>query len=474
MKKIFIVALCLLVQCAFANELYSIKIEKNQKIQGTLSAELSGNATLHFVYTKNSDTRKFEILTVFVDSDKKTKQLDTFEADEIPSLLSYHRNGSTVTLANFYEKKKELQRIDFDVKTGKFQMAVTKDFKEPKNIFRLSNRTLFVDFDKTKNKLTTTSFSDSKEIKEDLFEFTKDEFNLFKSFFTETPEAVNQDEFVKNGSISKRKGYVSGDKLIFTSEKDKSNTQVLTLNLDGSKGYKFADFDFNYGKEIKDQNTFVSENKLLSVGVSKEDLVLNSFDMTTNKASKSVSLQKDLSKKFDSDTRQRFIESAAKSAMRPTVTFNRTKDSKFLVRLDRVNKTTYNYSHNWWHLHWMMHQQMIFQQQQIMMRQQQQMMRQSVPRGFGPNPSYYDALAMIGFEKSEIKPIEFVVDLDFTVDENASTETLYKSVDQDDYLEKYKDNKSLKEFTASFTNTDLRYIYFDKKAETVYLKLENL
>lgn len=108
------------------------------------------------------------------------------------------------------------------------------------------------------------------------------------------------------------------------------------------------------------------------------------------------------------------------------------------------------------------------------MHQHMMMMRNMAPRGFGPNPSYYDALAMIGLQKKEVKPIEFVIDLDFTIAENASTETLHKSVEQDDYLDKYKDDKSLKEFTASFTDTDLRYIYYDKKSAMVYLKTEPL
>ena len=469
MKKLFILSFCFFIHYSFANELYKIKVEKNQKIQGTLSAELSDNATIHFVFTKNSESKKYEITPIFVDAKKQPKQLDMFETSEIPSILSYHKNGSIVTLSNFYEKKKELQLIDFDVNSGKFQSTTTKDFSNPKNVFRLSNQTVFVDFDKTKNKLSTMSFSNSKEMKEDKFEFSATEFNNFKAFFNETPQEVNQNEFVKNGPISKRKSYFSDNKLIFTSEKDKSNIQVLTLQLDGSKQYKFTDFNFNYAKEIKDQNTFVADNLLMSVAVSKEDITLNSFDMNTNKATKSLSLQNDLKQKFDVETRKKFIESTAKSAMKPTVTLNKTKDpNKLLVRLDRVNKSTYNYSHNWWHYHWMMHQQML------MMHQQQMMRNTMAPRGFGPNMDYYDAMAMLYIAKSDIKPIEFVIDLNLSIDENASTETLHKSIDQDEYLEKYKDDKNIKEFTAGFTSSDFRYIYFDKKTETVYLKLESL
>ncbi len=469
MKKLFVLSFCFFIHFSFANELYKIKVEKNQKIQGTLSAELSDNATIHFVFTKNSESKKYEITPIFVDAKKQPKQLDMFETSEIPSILSYHKNGSIVTLSNFYEKKKELQRIDFNVNSGKFQSTTTKDFSNPKNVFRLSNQTVFVDFDKTKNKLSTMSFSNSKEMKEDKFEFSATEFNNFKAFFNETPQEVNQNEFVKNGPISKRKSYFSDNKLIFTSEKDKSNIQVLTLQLDGSKQYKFTDFNFNYAKEIKDQNTFVADNLLMSVAASKEDITLNSFDMNTNKATKSLSLQNDLKQKFDVETRKKFIESTAKSAMKPTVTLNKTKDpNKLLVRLDRVNKSTYNYSHNWWHYHWMMHQQML------MMHQQQMMRNTMAPRGFGPNMDYYDAMAMLYIAKSDIKPIEFVIDLNLSIDENASTETLHKSIDQDEYLEKYKDDKNIKEFTAGFTSSDFRYIYFDKKTETVYLKLESL
>ena len=328
--------------------------------------------------------------------------------------------------------------------------------------------------DKTKNKLSTMSFSNSKEMNEDKFEFSATEFNNFKAFFNETPQEVNQNEFVKNGPISKRKSYFSDNKLIFTSEKDKSNIQVLTLQLDGSKQYKFTDFDFNYSKDIKDQNTYVADNILLSVAVSKEDVVLNSFDMTTKKATKTISLQNDLKLRFSAETLDKFIQSAAKNAMKPTVTVNKTKDpNKLLVLLDRVDKNTYNYNHNWWHFHWMMmHQQQMMQQQ--MMRQQQQMIKQSMPRGFGPNMEYYDALAMVYFNKSELKPIQFVIDTNLNLDEASGAETIHKSIERDDYLEKFKDDKSLKELSAGFTSSNFRYIYFDKKTETVYLKLESL
>jgi hypothetical protein len=467
MKVLLAILFCFFVNLSFTNELYKIKIEKSQKVMGTLSAELSDNATIHFVFTKNSSSKKFEIIPIFIDSDKKSKQLDSFQADEMPDILSYHRNNSIVTLSNFYEKKKELQRIDFDVISGEFHSSITKDFSKPKNIFRLSNQTIFVDFDKMKNNVSIASFSDAKEIKREKFEFTKENFNNFSSFFSETPEEINQNEFVKNGSISKRKSYFSNNKLNFTYEKDKSNVQVLTLHLDGSKQYKFDDFNFNYSKEIKEQNTFVADNLLLSVAVSKEDVTLNAFEINTMKASKSISLQNDVKQKLDSDSRQKFIESSAKSSMRPTVTVNKTKDpNKLLVRMDLVNKSTYTYNHNWWHIHWMMQHQM--------MMQQQMMMRQSIPRGFGPNSNFYDEIAMIYSDKSDVKPIEFIVDLNLTIDETASPATIYKAIEQDDYLDKFKDDKNVKEFSASFTASDFRYIYYDKKTESIYLKTENL
>ena len=40
--------------------------------------------------------------------------------------------------------------------------------------------------------------------------------------------------------------------------------------------------------------------------------------------------------------------------------------------------------------------------------------------------------------------------------------------------DKFKDDKNVKEFSASFTASDFRYIYYDKKTESIYLKTENL
>lgn len=471
MKKLVLLTLCLFLQSAFSTELLKIKVGKNQKIEGTFSAELSENSTLHFILTKNTDSKKYEIIPVFVDSNQKSKQLDIFETKEIPSFLSFHKNGSIVTLSCFYEKRKELLRIDFDVISGKFQTSITTDFDSPKNVFRLSNQTVFVYIDKMKHNVSTLSFTDSKEMKTEKFEFTKNEVAVFNSFFHETPEAVNQVEFVKNGPITKRKSYFSSDKLIFTNEKDNSNIQVLTLHLDGTKHLNFDNFNFNYDKNIKDQNTYVSENLLFSVAVSKEDVIVNAFDMNSKNSTKSLSLQDDLSQKFDAATRKEFINSSAKNSMKPTITINTTKSpNKFLIRLDRVNKNTYTYYHNWWHIHWMMQQ----QQQQMMLMQQQQMMRQSIPRGFGPNPNFYDALAMIYIDKIELKPIEFIVDSNLSLDEKDTVETVFKDIERDDYLDKFKDDKSMKDFSAGFTTTDFRYIYYDKKAEYVYLKAENL
>lgn len=145
------------------------------------------------------------------------------------------------------------------------------------------------------------------------------------------------------------------------------------------------------------------------------------------------------------------------------------KDNNLEVTIDQADKTVYNYNYNWWwHHNWMWQQQMMWQQQQM----QQQMMRiqNNLPNGFGPNPDYYDNLAFLYSRKEIPEPITFIIDKNGKILPDAKSATVFVNIDKDENLKPLEENKNIKNVTATFNNSEMRYIYEDKKSKKIIIK----
>ena len=86
--------------------------------------------------------------------------------------------------------------------------------------------------------------------------FSKEQIRDFKFFTKTNPDAVNRKEFVKKGSVSKRKVYISGDTVTFTLDNEQiSNTRTMSLDLNHPESLTFKSYGQDPYPNIKDYNS---------------------------------------------------------------------------------------------------------------------------------------------------------------------------------------------------------------------------
>lgn len=466
MKNNFLLLVFFFVNLGYSTEIYSIALSKNQKLESTFSIAINKTESAHFLFVKNTETDQFEIHPYFFGSDKSVKALDRFSTEEMSEVVAQHVNGNIITLISYEEKNKKLFVIDFDVLSGKNNFSTKLNYTKPKINFSQPNQSVIVKTADSGREISVETISNSSTIKTVNFKPNEEFFKFFKYASKNEPQAINQNEYVENGSIHDSRVYLSGDKVYFSHFKDNASTQVFTLNLSDNSA-TFSDFNFNFPKNSRDQNSFIFDNNLLAVSSSKEDVVLNKYDLNTNQISSSLSLSNNLASVIDQNTIQKFLSEAKKVNLKTTAVVNKTKSNKTKIRLGIVNQNTYYYNYNWWFHHQFMIQQMRMQQAQ--MRQ----MQQSVPRGFGPNSNSDDEIYLL--EKEEKYPcIEFVVDLDFKPQTHSNEETEFKYFDKDAVLNQFEEDKTIKKFSSAFLDNELRYIHQDSKTKKVYINLKPL
>lgn len=305
------------------------------------------------------------------------------------------------------------------------------------------------------NEITDTNTITTKNINVD-----EDKIKDFKQFFKEEPQAVNTNEFVKNGSIAETKVYFVNNNLVITKDDRKEGITNAVIIDAHTGGLTFKNYS-NKTEKQKDVTSFISGGNLFSIGLSKEDMNLKSFDLLSGKEKSAYNISA-LSKNLKADFNQAaFLKEAAKGSMTPTVTVNKA-GKNYAVRIDAVNKETYNYNYNWWWHHWMMQHQMM-QQQRILQQNNVRMMNMR-----GPGHRYYDRMIA---DYKEKKDIAFTVLLneDLQLIDEYEPKTDLADIDKDKYLNQYKNDKSVLQLTATFLDTELRCIYQDKISRDIVI-----
>lgn len=470
MKKIFILILFFIeIQSCYSIDLFNIQLDKNEKLEGTYSVKISNNQTSHFLIVKNSNTKKYSLKPFLFDSNKNIKELDEVIFDETPNIIANHIEGNTVVLSNYIEKDKTLFIVDFDLKTGKNNFKKIQKIEKPDLIFSVSDRSVIIDFIKNGEKLDVKTIINSVNVIDKTIDTPKNLLKEFKAVIKEIPEAINQNEFVKNGSIKDSRAYLNNNKLLFTNQKIK-DLNLFSIGLNDNNDFDKSVFVFGFDKKIKDINSYLLDDNLVVIGSNKEDLKLKIFKKENGKEIKELSLQNDIKNYLDQKDIEAFIKEAKKSSLKTTITLNETKSKKIKVRIDRVNKQTYNYNYNWWFFHhWMMQQ-----QQQMIMQQQ---MMQNIPRGggFGPANNFNSEIEKSFLLKEEKnQSLEFILNENFNLENSNSEETFHKEHDKDEVLKEYEDNKNIKEFSCIFLDNELHYVYQDKKTKNISINFKTL
>lgn len=459
--KIYLTLLLIILSFFFshANEI-TYKIKKHQKIEGTFSGDINQKQSVQLIILKDKITKTYEIIPFFFDKENKATEFDFIPFKKLPSILSYHLNNNTLTLVTTQKIKNKTQLVilDLDINTQMLKSKIIDDFKDSNATFRLESKTIFVH--KTVSSLKITEIINSVNQKNNNILIDSRNFLQFRDLFEEKPDIVNTNEYVKNGSINKSQGYYSGNNLIFT-KINKKNTEVNSINIDlNNYSFKLNKISLNNLEGIKDLNTYLHNDNLYAMLVSKNDAHLKVINIINNEVKFSKSLNSGLKNNFNNDDLQDFIKKSSRKRNKPTITVNKSIENKLVLNIDYVDTTIYNYNYNWWFHHWMWQQQMHMQQ-----------VRMNVP-SFGPNPAFfnYDLMSI----KQETKSLKLVFDLDFNINKLASIKTIKKNIDKEKHINTLKENTDLKHVTVSFQENTIRSIYYSKKLKHFFIKTSNL
>jgi len=274
--------------CSFSNELLKIQLGNEEKLEGTYSAEFVSNKTIHVALIQNTATGKFLFSPYLVDENNKVLKLESFTMNKKLQILSYHLSGDVATFLNYDEAEEQMFVVDFNLTTGKSKNSVIKFKQKADNIFRFTDKTTFVFFDK-KVGISFTTIVNSGEKTETNIEVPSENSKAFKAAISKMPEAINQNEYVKNGSIERAKTYMMHNQFIMTFENVNKTMDVFKFDLN-TKSFHSMNFENSTTGSLKDFGNYVFENRLGTIGIGKEDVMLSFYDMDNLKLFTTISL----------------------------------------------------------------------------------------------------------------------------------------------------------------------------------------
>lgn len=472
-KKIFAVLFIFLSFSIYAGNPFQIELPENQKLESSFSIDVSNNKSLHLLMVKNKDTKKWNYRVFFVESDLKTRELETVDFNNMPSILTFHGDEKQTTFTLYCEKSRELTFLDINHQTGKQQILVLPNQDKPEIAIHDRQKSVLVNAISGGLNFQIFNIQNSNQFKKSEFSLSGSALiNEVSQIFEVDPQAINQNEYVKSGSIAPQKVYLSDNKLYLTKEYLKQReTRVYMIDLENptslvevykpSDDYRFLDF-----------NSYISDNHLFVVGTAqpnafhseqnRNDVMISIADLSQKSLLKKFWLSEDVFKNTADEKYKSFLDQNGENNYKVTITVNKTKNNYLKFRIGRENKFEYNYYYDWW-----FHHQFIMMNQQMLMNQQ---MMNSVPRGFGPCADAYEYYSL---KTKELASVEFTLDASMKLI-NDDSDTAYPKIDRDKYLEEFKENKKYKKFTACFMANEMRYIYQDNKTKTVYIESKAL
>ncbi len=465
MKKIIFAFVFLIFQQAFSNNFFNVSLNENEKLEGSSSIVLNKTTSIHFLFIKNTNTKKHLIRPFFVDDNKKVSLLEDAVFEEKINLISSHHNGNVVTLGNYDSENETLYLIDFDIDGKKNVVKTDFEYKKPDLVFSLDGKSVYVQIAEDYKIIYTQSITNTNQINRKNFYPSDDVLKGFKKMarsnaFNPLPplQAINQNEFVKNGSIGKRNVYLINNKLIFVSSLNPLKSDVFSFDLNDEKDISNSAFDLFFPTSGQNQNNYLFDDNLALISSSKEDLLFVAYSIKTKSMLKEFSLVEKLAGKINTDL---FLKEAKKSNLKVTMTFNKTKNSNYLVTLERVNQAVYSYNDMMWFHNQMMMQQMMMQQQQMRAMQQTH---------FGPNDTFFNNIYL----EDKNESLTFYMDANFNIIDEDKSGTVFKYFDKDALLKTYNDNKNINELSAAFLDNEFRFVYQNKDSKTISIGYETI
>ena len=471
MKKLFVLILLLNFQMGLATDPVKIELPERAKIEGTYSVTIEKNKSLHLIIAKDRNNKQYIIKPLIRLPDGSLKYFDLVELELLPEILSHHMNGQKIILTGHNYKKKELYIIEINAVDGTNTVRAIQDQKQPNFVLRTDDETFLVRRKGNARSLFVQRIRTSEDEELIQIDVPKEKISQFKRVVESLGSEINQNEYVHKGSISESKVYLQDEKLIFTKDNIQSySAWAMTAELDVETPLTFLGIKGSSLEKPKDYNTYYLDGRMFSVIADKTDLLFSTYDLELKTELNAISLKNDLADKYDQTPE--FLKRLAKGKMRPTVAINKTKDGNYLVEINQVDKTVYYYNYDWWwHHNWMFND--FFWQQHNQHVQDVINNLPSVPR-FTPSPDMYEGLDALYAKAIDFESIKFVVDRDGNLLTNSSQETVFQYIDKDEFLDPFKEDNKKLNFTASFTDTTMSYIYQDKKSKDVFVSFQSI
>lgn len=467
--KFITFCLLLVFQFSFAIDPVKIELPERAKVEATYSVTIEKDKALHLVIAKDRNNKQFIIKPVMRLSNGELQHFDLIELELLPEILSHHIHNGKIIITGHNYKKKELYIIELDSEDGTHTLRAISDQKQPNFVLRTDNETFLVRRKGNARILYVQRIRTAED--EEMIEIAvkKEELRKFKLIVESLGSEINQNEYVEKGSISESKVYLQGEELIFTKDNITSYAaHVMIADLNADEPLSFLGVKGSTLDKPKDFNTYFLDGRMFSVVSDKTDLLFSIYDLEQKVELNAISLQNDLAGLYQQT--EEFLKRLAKVKMRPTLSVNKTVDGNYLVEINQVDKNTYVYHYDWfWHHDWMF-QNMMWHQQEMM-----QNVIDNLPQTrFIPSPEVFEGLDVLYAKDVDFESIKFLIDRDGNLLSDGSEETVFHNVDKDEFLQPHRDDKKKLNFTASFTETTMSYIYQDKKSKDVFVSFQSI
>ncbi len=440
-----------------AKDKISFQLQKSQRAIKVISGDINQKYSAHFIVFKDNKERNYGIKSFFIDEQNNVKPLQIIEFDSQPNIESYHYSEKTKTLTLITKSdKKSLKISDFYINNNIID-SYNINSENSYLMVRLSGKSILITTLINEKKLNIKTIKNSYDFYDFVYDFNKEFEEEFDIIFSNKPEFINQNEFVKNGSISTSKLYVIDDQLMFDYT-SKSKYISLQINPDSYKLPIVVKAALNDPNKIKDINSYVfGDNFFLFINYN-EDLKIETYDNLTGQLLDQKNISENLKNSVPYADIQYYIKKTKKYRFKITGTVNSTiNKNRMLVTLDYVDKNNYKYYHDWWFHHWMMDQQMHMMNNSNSFR--------------GPHPADFDFVFPSIKLNEKTKTIQFEVDNDFNFYPKTE-KTKYKNAHKEYYIKKIDKRNDVTQVSVAFTRSSIRYLFYSKKTESFHIKAE--
>lgn len=429
-----------------------IELEKKYRVKELVSLEVTNSESVNLVYVKNRETKEDATL-IFTYKGKEPSLLAEIIRFPKKVLDVYLIHNNYVFLV--MDTIKELPFVYTVVINSATKNVKASDYIPKKEFSTALN---------TKSNLYLVSNTD-KRISIRLFEngsFREFRLNKFvnpkiSTFFTNKAyEYVDNNEFVKLGSISTKKVYVNKDTLVFTSDNiKKGESQLLKLSGFNSEKLKYNSFSkklFTNEVHLKRMATYIFENHFFQLGITKDKkLFYKSWNLTTLEKTNNFEITSSFVNSHYKGNRfssfKKFMRFARKIKHTITLTANATKDNRTLIRID-YSYPEYGYYDNFW-----FHQRMFLQ------------MNHSFPVGFGPNivDDYFI------FNEDNGDYFQFLINDKGAVEEYSKPLLVFQdTIDYSETRKKYNNTKKFSKTSNIFVGDKYFMFGYDKKRNSLF------